>query len=144
MDTLKLDGRDFTTIKQTLTANQDDYILAHLRLSGVMDILADAGQKRTPEEKAQAVLTRILESGRKPFLLAGLLTEVGKEWNRDEANRNAKVFGSITSDPEITLMRQGIVSYVIGFFSLGERSSTSSPKSSRKNGRDRRTASAAP
>ena len=51
MDTLKLDGREFARVTQTLTANQDDYILAHLRLSGAMDILADVGGKRTPEKK---------------------------------------------------------------------------------------------
>lgn len=143
MDTLKLDGREFEGISQALSANQDDYILAHLRLSGAMDILADADGQRTPEKKAEDLLTQILLSGRSSFILAGCLTEVGKKWDREEANRNAGAFALIRNEDEKTTMRESIVRFVIGFFSLGERSSTSSPRSSTKVAKAQRTASAA-
>jgi hypothetical protein len=143
METLKLDGRDFTGVTQTLTANQDDYILAHLRLSGAMDILADALGTHTPEKKAELLLTQILLSGRTSYILAGCLTEAGKKWNRAEADRNAAAFQEITDQAEKTAMREAIVQVVIGFFRLGEPSSKSSPKSSSKGAKALRTASAA-
>jgi hypothetical protein len=143
MDTLKLDGRDFTGISQTLTADQDNYILAHLRLSGAMDILADADAKRTPEKKAEDLLTQIMLSGRASFILAGCLTEAGKKWNRAEADRNAAAFAEITDEAEKTALRESIVRFIIGFFSLGEPSSKSSPRSSTRGAKASRTASAA-
>jgi hypothetical protein len=143
METLKLDGRDFTGITQTLTASQDDYILAHLRLAGAMDILADIGGKKNPEEKAEALLTQIQLSGRKPFVLAGCLTEIGKKWTRAEADRNAGLFAEITDEKEKLAMTQAIVQVVIGFFRLGEPSSKSSPKSSSRNAKGHRTVNAA-
>lgn len=142
METLKLDGRDFVGISQTLTANQDNYILAHLRLSGAMDVLADIGGKRTPEKKAEELLTQILLSGRTSYILAGCLTEAGKKWDRAEADRNAGVFAEITDQTEKTAMREAIVRFVIGFFQLGEPSSTSSPKSSNRRAKANRTSSA--
>lgn len=143
MDTLKLDGRDFAGISQTLTANQDDYILAHLRLSGAMDILADAGGKRTPEKKAEELLTQILLSGRSSYILAGCLTEAGKKWNRAEADKNAAAFAEITDAAEKTAMREAIVQVVIGFFSLGEKFAPNSPKSSNRRAKENRIGSAA-
>jgi hypothetical protein len=142
METLKLDGRDFEGITQNLTASQDDYILAHLRLSGAMDILADAGGKRTPEKKAEELLTQILVSGRTSFVLAGCLTEAGKKWNRAEADRNAAAFAGITDQTEKNAMREAIVSVVIGFFSLGEKSAPNSPKSSNRRAKGSPTANA--
>lgn len=144
MDTLKLDGREFAGVSQALTANQDDYILAHLRLSGAMDILTEAGGKLSQEEKAEELLTQIMLAGRTSYILAGCLTEVGKKWNRADADKNAAAFREITDDAEKKSMREAIVGVVIGFFSSGEPSSKSSPKSSTKNEKDRRTASAAP
>ena len=35
-DTITLDGRKFTSVSQAITANQDDYILAHLRVAGAI------------------------------------------------------------------------------------------------------------
>lgn len=134
METLKLDGRDFVGISQTLTANQDDYILAHLRLSGAIEVLSDPTNK---EKKAENLLTQILLSGRTHQILAGCLTEVGKKWNRADAERNAAVFAEITAEAEKTAMREAIVRFIIGFFQLGEPSSTSSPNSSNKHGKDR-------
>jgi hypothetical protein len=144
MDTLKLEGREFEGISQNLTANQDDYILAHLRLSGAMDILADIGGMRTPEKKAEELLTQILLSGRSSYILAGCLVEAGKKWNRADAEKNAAAFREITDDAEKKTMRAAIVQVVIGFFQLGEKSAQSSPKSSNRHAKGSPTASAAP
>ncbi|MBZ5700253.1 MAG: hypothetical protein LAN84_00240 [Acidobacteriia bacterium] len=136
LDTITLDGRKFTGITQALTANQDDYILAHLRLAGAIEVLSDLdGVKRTKEKRAEDLLTQILLSGRTHHILAGCLTEDGKVWSREEANANAARFARITDIEEKTAMRSCIVRFIIGFFSLGEPSSEISPKSSSRSGR---------
>jgi len=121
--TITLDGRKFTGITQALTANQDDYILAHLRLAGAIEVLSDLdGVKRTKEQRAEDLLTQILLSGRTQHVLAGCLTEDGKVWTREEANANAARFAGITDIEEKTAMRSSIVKFVIGFFLLGAES----------------------
>jgi hypothetical protein len=143
--TIRLDGREFAGISQSLTSNQDDYILAHLRLAGAIDVLTDGdGKERTNDERANELLTQILLSGRKHFILAGCLTEVGKKWSRADADLNAVKFAEISSFEEKTLMRTATVRFVVGFFLSGEPSSASSPKSSNHRGKVRRTASADP
>jgi hypothetical protein len=131
LDTITLDGRKFTGISQALTANQDDYILAHLRLAGAVEVLSDLdGVTRTKEKRAEDLLTQILLSGRTHHILAGCLTEDGKVWSRAEADANAARFAGITEVGEKTEMRKSIVKFVIGFFSFGEPSSETSQKSS--------------
>lgn len=144
LETITLDGRKFHSITQALTANQDDYILAHLRLAGAIEVLDDLdGVKRTKEQRAEDLLTRILLSGRKHHLLAGCLTEDGKTWNRKDADANAARFEAITELEEKLEMRKRIVEFVIGFFSLGEPSPGSSRKSSSQSEKVPRTKSAA-
>src|SRR5712664_3496775 len=128
---ITLDGRKFTSISQALTANQDDYILAHLRLAGAIEVMGGLdGVKRTEEKRAEDLLTQILLSGRKHHILAGMLTEEGKVWNRADADANAARFAAITDIGEKVKMRSAIVDFVVGFFSLGEPSSETSRQSS--------------
>lgn len=153
-ETFTLDGRKFAGISQALTANQDDYIHAHLRLAGAIGVLSDLDPlickqcgiesipsggkcpacggplKRTKDERAEDLLTQILLSGRTHHILAGCLTEEGKTWNRKEADANAVRFGALTDIADKTAMRSSIVGFVIGFFSLGAESSETSRKSS--------------
>lgn len=130
-ETITLDGRKFHSISQALTANQDDYILAHIRLAGGIEVMHDLdGVKRSPEKRAEDLLTRILLSGETHHILAGCLTEDGRVWNRKDADSNAAKFSGITDVEEKTSMRESIVRFVIGFFSLGEPSSETSRKSS--------------
>jgi hypothetical protein len=144
VETITLDGRKFQGISQALTANQDDYILAHLRLAGAIEVLSDLDSvQRSKEKRAEDLLTQILLSGRTHHILAGCLTEEGKVWSRKEADANAARFAGITDLAEKTAMRNSIVSFVIGFFTLGELSSESSPKSSSPSGKGLRTRSAA-
>ncbi len=136
IDTITLDGRKFQGITQALTANQDDYILAHLRLASALEVLHDLdGKERTDEKRMQDLLTQILLAGRAHHILAGCLTEEGKVWNRAEADANAARFAGITDVGEKTAMRSAIVKFVIGFFSLGEPSSETSRKSSNRSGK---------
>jgi hypothetical protein len=136
LETITLDGRKFTGITQSLTANQDDYVLAHLRVAGAIEVMSDLdGVKRTQEQRAEDMLTRILLSGRTHHILAGCLTEDGKVWNRAEADANAARFAGITDVGEKTTMRSEIVKFVIGFFLLGEPSSETSRKSSNRSGK---------
>jgi hypothetical protein len=144
-ETITLDGRKFQGISQALTANQDDYILAHLRLAGAIEVLSDLdGVQRSKEKRAEDLLTQILLSGRTHHILAGCLTEDGKIWSRAEADRNAARFAALTDVAEKTAMRSSIVGFVIGFFSFGEPSSVSSPKSSSPSAKALHTRSAAP
>ncbi len=145
LETITLDGRKFTSITQSLTANQDDYILAHLRLAGAVEVLSDLdGVKRTQEQRAEDLLTKILLSGRTHHILAGCLTEDGKVWNRAEAEANAARFSGITDVEEKTAMRSSIVKFVIGFFSLGAPLSETSQRSSSRSGKVPPTKNAAP
>lgn len=145
LESITLDGRKFFGISQALTANQDDYLLAHLRLAGAIEVLSDLdGVARTKEQRAEDLLTRILLSGRTHHILAGCLTEEGKTWNRKDADENAARFAALTDTEEKLAMRKAIVEFVIGFFMLGEPSSGISQKSSSRSGRVHPTKNAAP
>ena len=144
-EVITLDGRKFHNITQALTANQDDYILAHLRLAGAMEVLSDLdGVQRSKEQRAEDLLTQILLSGRTHHILAGCLTEEGTVWSREAADRNAARFAALTDIADKTAMRQNIVGFVLGFFSFGGQSSESSRKSSTPSGKVPRTKNAAP
>ena len=143
-EAITLDGRSFSGVSQAITASQDDYILAHLRLAGAIDVLSELDGKgpRTREQKAEDLLTRILLSGRKHFILAGCLTETGKKWTREEADRNAAIFADLTDVSEKRAVQSSIVEFVMGFFSSGEPSSKTSQKSSNRRAKVPRTESA--
>lgn len=137
-DEINLDGRKFHPLSQSLTANQDDYILGHLRRAGAVEILNDIdGVERTPHKRAEDLLTEVLVRGKSYAILAGCLTEEGKIWSREEADANAKRFAAITDPEEKSAMRSFIVRFVAHFFMSGEVSSATSPKSSHRNGKAR-------
>src|SRR5260370_34748095 len=130
LDSITLDGRKFTGISQALTANQDDYILAHLRLAGAVEVMSDLdGVVRTDEKRAEDLLTRILLSGKTHHILAGCLTEEGKVWNRKDADANAARFAELTNVAEKTAMRSSIDAIVVDFFGVGAQSSECYAKS---------------
>lgn len=142
---ITLDGREFIGVAQNLSASQDDYIIARVRQCGAMDVLTDhdGAPQRTQEEKAEELLTRIMVSGKTSEILAGCLTESGKKWTRESADKNAKIFAEITDADEKLAMRRSVTMFVAGFFSFGDRSSANSPKSSNPTGKVRRTRNAA-
>jgi len=75
----------FHGVSQELSAAQDDYIIGQLRLAGALDLVL--GAQKNPEATAEILLTQIMISGRGPHVLAGCLTEVGKQWTFEEATR---------------------------------------------------------
>jgi hypothetical protein len=107
-------GRKFHGVTQELSAAQDDYIIGQLRLAGALEIVLSA--KKNPESTTEALLTQIMVSGRAPYVLAGCLTETGKQWTYDEATRNAGIFAAITNHDDKQQMRTAIVGFVVGFF----------------------------
>jgi hypothetical protein len=132
-ETITLDGRRFQGITQALTAAQDDWILVILRRSGTLDLLSKVPKNATDQERgerADELVTTVLESGRNHHLLAGLLTEPGKKWTREEAERNAARFADITDAAEKLAMHKFLVQFIVGFFQSGEPSSMTSPNSS--------------
>jgi hypothetical protein len=145
LETITLDGRKFRSITEALTASQDHYILAHVRAAGAVEILADLdGVNRSSETRAEDLLTRILLSGQEHYILAGCLTEEGKDWNRKDADANAARFAVITDPEEKLSMLREIVGFVIGFFRSGRPSSTTSQKSSSRSAKVPPTKNAAP
>lgn len=145
---MKLDGRDFSEVDHSITAAQNDYIVGHLRAAGALEALAglDPSQRdaTTIEKPAADFVTRIYLTGRKSFILAGLLTESGKTWTRVEADRNAAKFDQITDVDEISAMAKSIAEIVVIFFQSAGRSLQSSPKSSNRNGEGPGTENADP
>ncbi len=132
--TISLDGRKFVGVMQDISSLQHDYIQAHVRLAGAVEILGDLdGVTRTKEKRAEDLLTQILLRGQKAPILAGCLTEEGKVWTPAEADRNAARFQALTDPEEIREMTARIVEFVISFFELGSASSETSRKSSSRN-----------
>lgn len=131
-ENIQLDGREFRAVEQDITAAQDDYILVQLRASGALEILGGMGdwKEANVEEKSAALMTAVMDSGRKAKVLGGVLTEVGKKWNRKEADRNAEIFENITDVPQKVQMNHALVGFIVGFFSSGALSRKSSPSSS--------------
>jgi hypothetical protein len=142
---IKLDGREFESVTQVLTARQQDFVTVNLRLSGASEILATnkpSDDVPTRASKAEAVVNRILESGRKYKLLAGLLTEKGKTWKREDAERNAEIFAESRDLDEQKRMNEHLLDFVLVFFRFGEVSSTTSPTFSTPTAKDPDTSSA--
>ena len=112
-NTVTIDARQFHCITAEISAVQDNYLMGQLRLAGALELLV--GAKQDPDElKAEALLTQILVSGRAPRILAGCLTEVGKSWNYEEAERNARAFAASTDLNDKREMRGVIVGFVMG------------------------------
>jgi hypothetical protein len=129
-ETIALGGRKFHATAQRITASQDDFIVAHLRLSGSIEIIHGIdGVERTEEKKGEDMLTAIMLNGRTHLILAGLLTEDGTTWKRESANKNAEFFASLTDPADKILARRQLLEFIVGFFSLGGPSSATSRKS---------------
>lgn len=144
IETIILDGRKFAGVSQNISSIQYDYVMGRVRAAGAVEILGDLdGIERTPEKRAEDLITQILLRRQKAGILAGILTEEGKVWTSAEADRNATRFDAITDTGEIRTMTSRIVEFVIHFFELGEASSTTSPKSSNRSAAVPRTKNAA-
>jgi hypothetical protein len=125
-------GRQFTGVTQELSAAQDDYLMGQLRLAGALELVLAA--EMDPEKTAEALLTQIMISGRAPQVLAGCLTEAGKQqWSFEEATRNARLFADTTNAQDKQAMRTAIVGFVVGFFQFAIAFATTSRKSSLQN-----------
>jgi len=128
---ITIDGRKFRGVTQELSAAQDDYIIGHLRLAGALELILKPPDD--PTVTAEALLTRIMVSGRAPQVLAGCLTEAGTRWTHETAEKNASIFASITNNDEKAAMRAAIVEFVVGFFQYATAFARTSLKSSRPN-----------
>jgi hypothetical protein len=124
-----IDGRQFHGVDQELSAAQDDYVIGQLRLAGAVDLLI-ATREKPEETNAERLLTQLMISGRTAQVLAGCLTEVGKEWSFEEASRNALCFAATKNPDDKKAMREAMVGFVVGFFQYALQSSRISLKSS--------------
>ena len=122
---ITLDGRKFICFSaDSLAASQEIYIIGQLRSSGVGEVSCGPDSaKYTAEQRAEKMLTQIYISGRTHNILAGLLTEEGRAWNREDADANAVRFAGITNVDEKTAMRSSMVHFVVGVCSRDGASS---------------------
>jgi hypothetical protein len=141
---MKLDGRKFHGVTDAMTSVQDDYIMTQLRRSGATDVLLGIEASTDEERRARSreMFDRILESGRKYRLLAGLLIEEGKTWNQEEAEKNAARFAAIIDTEEKLTMNREVMRHVQFFFRPETESLKTSPNSSNQSSEVPVTASA--
>ena len=111
---ITLGGRKFAGIARS--ADQDEYIAHQLRVARVIEPDPEA-DTRPKERRADDLVTQILLAGRKSYILAGCLTEVGKMWSRPEAEANAARFAGITDPSEKAAMHSFLVEFAINFLS---------------------------
>jgi hypothetical protein len=127
---ITINGRQFHGVSQELSAAQDDYLIGQLRLAGALNLLLD---EKNPAATSEALLTQIMVSGRAAHILAGCLTEQGKQWTFEEATRNAAAFSAVTNLEDKRAMNTAIVGFVVGFFQFARAFAAISPKSSLPN-----------
>jgi hypothetical protein len=125
-------GRQFHGVSQELSAAQDDYLIGQLRKAGALELVLSADPQKA-EQTAEALLTQIMISGKSPEVLAGVLTEVGKKWTFEDAQKNAQVFAEVTDIDSKREMRTATVGFVVGFFQFATAYATTFRKSSLPN-----------
>ena len=125
-------GRQFYGVTQELSAAQDDYLIGQLRKAGALELVLSADPAKA-EQTAEALLTQIMISGKSPEVLAGVLTEIGKTWTFEEAQKNAKLFAEVRDIDSKREMRTATVGFVVGFFQFATAYAKTFPKSSLPN-----------
>lgn len=121
---ITLDGRKFIGPPEDIPADQEGYVLGHLRHINAMEIVhGPDAVKHTKEKNAEDLLDLLLISGGTFRILAGLLTEDGRVWNPKDADVNAVRFAAITDVEEKSVMRSYITEFVIDLCFPGARSS---------------------
>lgn len=147
---IRLGGREFAGVTHDVTAAQEEFLSAHLRRSGALEVLSDSDIPQS--RRAEEMLTRIQLAGATFQILAGCLVElvpndggnVRKKWKRAEAERNAAFFADLCDADSRSAIRAEIVGVVLGFLRSAAQSSTTSRNSSALKSEDHATASAAP
>jgi hypothetical protein len=125
-------GRQFQGVTQELSAAQDDYLIGQLRKAGALELVLSADETKA-EQTAEALLTQIMISGKSPEVLAGVLTEVGKKWTFEDAQKNARIFAEVTDIDSKREMRTATVGFVVGFFQFATAYAKTFRKSSLPN-----------
>lgn len=121
-----LGGRAFGSAAQQPTFAQRGFLMGAVRANGLDRVIARDGD----------LLGAILDTGSASKLLAGLLTEDGKPWDRETALANATFFDGLTDEADHDQLLSALEALLAGFFVNREGSSTPSPTSS---GRRRKT-----
>lgn len=115
-----LGGRYFDPAAKQVTFAQRGFVMGTVRANGIDKVITRDGD----------VLGAILDSGCAAKLLAGLLTEDGRPWTREDALANATHFDGLTEDADIEQLLSALESLLAGFFVNRGSSSTASPTSS--------------
>ena len=121
-----LGGRAYGSAAQQPTFAQRGFLMGAVRANGLDKVINRDGD----------LLGAILDTGSASRLLAGLLTEDGTAWTRENALANAAYFDGLTSEEDFAQLLSALESLLAGFFAPSGTSSTPSPTSS---GRRRKT-----
>jgi hypothetical protein len=120
---ISVDGRTFIGFSaDSLAEEQENYIFGHLRHAEAAVSRRDREcAKQTEKDPAEKLFTQILLSGRTHNVLAGILTEWGRVWNRSDADANALRFAAITDGEEKATMRRCIMVVLRAYCSPDEQ-----------------------
>ena len=116
-DVVQLGGRRFREITKP-TFNVDIWVMRHARASGITTVLdgASATTSDDPEALIGRVIDRALEGDHMVNLLAGVLVQDGVTWSREQAEENARFFGSLTDPADKELLQACWLSWLARFF----------------------------
>ena len=128
-DELVLGGRRFVPVAVT-TFEHDVWMMAQVQAAGLHDLRRLFAEGRAVETIAEDLLQRIWASGRTLHLLAGTLTERGRQWSPALAEELVLFFGARTDPAEKAALQAALVRLLLGFFVSGAESSASFPSSS--------------
>jgi hypothetical protein len=111
----KIGGRSFITVPQGITAAHRLYLVAEIAACGLdkaRDVMAKGS---SPGEGAYELLIIAARSGRLPWLVAGVLAEVGTAWSTVSANRNAEWFAGLTEPGDLAAFDVATIATLVAF-----------------------------
>jgi hypothetical protein len=113
-------GREYEALDE-MTVENDDWYMDQVEQSGLRGFMVEPGE--TPRQTAERVISKAIFSGRARFLLAGLIVPVenGKAvaWTPEVAATTERHLAGITNDEDKQIMRNEMMSAIIGSFDSG-------------------------
>ena len=103
---ISIGGRRFVKVGPDMSFAQHAYLMREVVNAGLHANRGDG----------EAYLQRVLGSGRVTQLLAGALTEEGKDWSEESANQNALFFGAVKGSENVNALQQVLFELVADFF----------------------------
>lgn len=129
---IELGGRRFTRMECS-TVKHDFWMMAQAREAGLDNVKLPSRKREDVEAAMEALLDRVIFSGKAIVLLAGLLIPEGlepREWTPKVAEDIAEHLELLTDREDKNQIRPLVASMLSGFFMSGLASLRTSPSSS--------------